>query len=138
MRQTIWQNWNQSGKFYCGNAQYLNHKNSPYGDQDLFVNVWVVQCIDVTVEWRSTKCFSYIRFYLILDFTIFEWTFLFLVVYFNLIRTTSPFCGVWTNGKCAAWRRKWIFHLEAICDISIASCTWCPLDRLLVGAILFL
>jgi hypothetical protein len=42
IQQTIWKNWNYSGISYSGNSQYLNYKNSPYGNQDLCVNALVV------------------------------------------------------------------------------------------------
>jgi hypothetical protein len=39
----------------------------------------------VAEQVRDHQAFSYIRFYQILNFTVFEWTFLFTVIYLNSI-----------------------------------------------------
>jgi hypothetical protein len=50
----------------------------------------------------------------------------------------EPLSGSPMTKNSAAQRCKWIFHPKAVCNTSIASCTWCPLDRPLVGVVLFL
>jgi heme/copper-type cytochrome/quinol oxidase subunit 2 len=57
---------------------------------------------------------------------------------FNPATPEEPLSGSQMTKNNVGQQWEWIFHPKAVCSTSIASCTWCPLDKPLVGVVLFL
>jgi hypothetical protein len=50
----------------------------------------------------------------------------------------GPFCGVWTNEKCRAWKRKRVFSSKVAYGTPFASYKGCTFDRSLIKAVFFM